>query len=444
MQFLKFGGGRNFYLKDFRNAYQFRPDVAPPRQKFQGYINFIPNRTLLAQFLGNDNLQLRTRLGSLIRTAQLPELQVQTQVVNQFNRKKTITTGREYAPINLTLFDTIQNEWLTMLMKYFTYQFADATNKFTPDLSNSRSRVLTNVERGVPTRDMDVESLQNGVRQYNTKSAFATDSTKSGYDSNRFGFTQRQTPYFFERIDMILYHGNKGVQYSLANPIITTINFGDIDYADSGFKDITISLQYEYFSVFENLNFDLGEQDLARFENMDGVDLPSLFGKEIRKPIALDETDIKGVMNRGREPQILTQFEGTNNSDEFEAGKNLLMPDANTNVTYSNTPRPEQFVDADGDGKDDNTGETYKEFKKRTDTRSALEKTSDFFTDNPFGRILDRGFSAAVHGADIEDAFTGGVFNEITQAIQNPRAKDPLNGKGKRVDSGSEEEDEST
>ena len=105
MQFLKFGGGRNFYLKDFRNAYQFRPDVAPPRQKFQGYVNFIPNRTILqALSQGTDSSALRTRLGSLVRTAQLPELQVQTQVVNSFNRKKTITTGREYAPITLTLF----------------------------------------------------------------------------------------------------------------------------------------------------------------------------------------------------------------------------------------------------------------------------------------------------------------------------------------------------
>ena len=73
----------------------------------------------------------------------------------------------------------------------------------------------------------------------------------------------------FERIDMIMYHGNTGVQYSLANPIITSINFGDIDYADSGFKDIQIQVAYEYFSVFDQLNFNLGEQDLARFERMD-------------------------------------------------------------------------------------------------------------------------------------------------------------------------------
>jgi len=81
MQFLKFGGGRKFYAKDFRNAYHFRPDVAPPRQKFQGYINFVPNRALLGTFLGlEDSLNLRTRLSSLIRTAQLPEVTINTEV----------------------------------------------------------------------------------------------------------------------------------------------------------------------------------------------------------------------------------------------------------------------------------------------------------------------------------------------------------------------------
>jgi len=429
VQFLKFGGGRNFYLKDFRNAYQFRPDVAPPRQKFQGYVNFIPNRALLGQLLGEDSLQLRTRLGSLVRTAQLPEVQIQTQIVNSFNEKKIVTTGREYSPIGLTLFDTIQNEWLTMLMKYYTYQFADSANKFSGTEASGR--------------DFDIASLTKNVNKYNSESPakFTEDNTNKGYDSNAFGFTQRQTPYFFERIDIILYHGDTGIQYSLANPIITNIQFGDLDYADSGLKDIQIQLQYEYFSVFNELNFQLSEQDLARFENMEGVDLPSLFGKEIKKPIAITTpTKMDGIMGRGREPQILTQFEG---GEDFNAGKNLLTADEAPS-SYKLRPGPEQFVDEDEDGKDDNTGETYKEFKKRTDTRSILEKTSDFFSDNPFGRILDRGLSAAVHGGDIEDALTGGIFNEITQAIENPRPKDPLKGKGKRVDSGSEEEDEGT
>ena len=403
MQFLKFGGGRNFYLKDFRNAYHFRPDVAPPRQKFEGYINFVPNRALLGTFL-EDNKNLRTRLSSLVRTAQLPEVQVQTQVVNAFNQKRIVTSGREYAPVGITLFDTIQNEWLTMLMKYITYNFADATNKFID---------TDNVQEG---RDLDHKLLLENVKKYNSETnGFGKDSTLKGYNPDGFGFTQRETPYFFERIDMIMYHGNTGVQYSLANPIITSINFGDIDYADSGFKDIQIQVAYEYFSVFDQLNFNLGEQDLARFERMDNVDLPGRYAGD-KKPIAITErTNIIPVMTRERHPQIHTQF----GSGEDQGKEGKVVTDESKLSTTSNAT----YTDAED---------------REVDEGGILSKASDFFSDNPFGRILDTGLSALVNGGDVKDALTGGLFNEFTQGIQNPKEGDIFNGKGKRIDLGSD------
>ena len=417
MQFLKFGGGRNFYLKDFRNAYHFRPDVAPPRQKFEGYINFVPNRALLGKFPDlNDNMNLRTRLSSLVRTAQLPEVQIQTQIVNAFNQKRIVTSGREYAPVSISLFDTIQNEWLVMLMKYFTYNFADSTSKHEDPIPGPKT---PNDPTKFRTRDLDHQMLLQNVHKYNMESPakFGQDNSKKGYDADAFGFTQRETPYFFERIDMIMYHGNTGVQYSLANPIITSINFGDIDYSDSGFKDIEIQIAYEYFTVHDQLNFKLGELDLSRFERMENVDLPGRYaGDDV--PIAIKEpTTMRGVMSRERHPQIHTQFgdagENVGEDNKFVTG------DSNLGVTSNPTYTPVESIDVGGEG-------------------GILDKVSDFFGDNPFGRILDKGLSAAVNGGDIKDALTGGLFNEFTQGIQNPKKGDIFNGRGKRIDTGSD------
>jgi len=79
MRFLKFGGNRKFFARDFRNAYQFRPDIAPPRQKFQGYVNFVINRDVGE--LGNtvDGKNFRTRISSLIKTATLPDVGFKTE-----------------------------------------------------------------------------------------------------------------------------------------------------------------------------------------------------------------------------------------------------------------------------------------------------------------------------------------------------------------------------
>ena len=385
MQFLKFGGGRRFYAKDFRNAYHFRPDVAPPRQKFQGYINFVPNRALLGTFLGlEDSLNLRTRLSSLIRTAQLPEVTINTEVKNSFNRKRVITTGREYAPINLTLFDTIQNEWLTVLMKYFTYNFRDATNK------------MDDSETG---RDSKFEISNDSLVAYNTETSHATDSSKKGYDSDAFGYSPSYHKNFFERIDMIVYHGNKGVQYSLINPTITTINFGDIDYSDSGFKDFNLSLAYEYFTVVDELNFNLGEADLGRFERVDGVELPG--SRNAKQPVALEPTDISEIMSRPRASQVFTQFE----QGDTDVSQQL----SNISNTYNG------YVGA-GDG----------------GPGSFLEGVQDFFEDSPFGRILDRGLSAAVNGGDVKDALIGGLTNEVVAGITSP-SEDTIFGEQKNT-----------
>jgi len=390
MQFLKFGGGRRFYAKDFRNAYQFRPDVAPPRQKFQGYINFVPNRALLDDnFLGlGDSVELRTRLSSLIRTAQLPEVSINTEIKNSFNRKRIITTGREYAPINLTIFDTIQNEWLTILMKYFTYNFRDATNKMIG-------------------REVTFEQLNESIVAYNNKTKHATDSSFSGYDSDAFGYSPSYYKNFFERIDIILYHADKGVQYSLVNPVITTINFGDIDYSDSGFKDFNLSLQYEYFTVHDTLNFELGESDLDRFERMDGVELPG--SRNIKKPVATEKpTDITQIVERPRATQVFTQFSEEN-----------ILPPVFTNEEYYN---PREKVESSGAG-------------------SFLSKVSDFFEDSPFGRILDNGLTAALNGGDVKDALLGGITGEIVDSIQNPR---PDSGTDGTENDDEENDDENT
>jgi len=373
MQFLKFGGGRKFYAKDFRNAYHFRPDVAPPRQKFQGYINFVPNRALLSSFLGlEDSLNLRTRLSSLIRTAQLPEVTINTEIKNSYNKKRIITTGREYAPINLTLFDTIQNEWLTMLMKYFTYNFRDSTGKMTSGSSIENKR------------DLDFELNQDSLIAYNSETKHGQDSSKKGYDSDAFGYSPSYHKNFFERIDIILYHGNKGVQYTLVNPVITTINFGDIDYSDSGFKDFNLSLQYEYFTVVDELNFNLGDADLARFERMEGVKLPG--SRNAKPPVALEKsTSIEPIMERKRASQVFTQF------GEEDPVK----------------PEVQKYYSKEYETQDGGPG-------------SFLDSIGDFLDDNPFGRILDKGLSAAIHGTDVKDALLGGITNEVVQGITDP------------------------
>ena len=95
-------GDREFYLKDFRNAYHYTPSQDPPRQQFGGFVSFVLDRDLFNTFY-NDNgsdEELRIRMSSLVRTADFPQIEFKTQTLNEYNRKKIINTGVEYQPDN--------------------------------------------------------------------------------------------------------------------------------------------------------------------------------------------------------------------------------------------------------------------------------------------------------------------------------------------------------
>ncbi|SVD16210.1 uncharacterized protein METZ01_LOCUS369064, partial [marine metagenome] len=82
---------KKFLLRDFRNAARLAPGVNPPRQKFEGYVNFILNRDLYASLFGDSTQnEFRTQISSLIRTADLPSVVFQTETKNAYNKKKIV------------------------------------------------------------------------------------------------------------------------------------------------------------------------------------------------------------------------------------------------------------------------------------------------------------------------------------------------------------------
>jgi hypothetical protein len=396
MEFWKSGTGRKFFLKDFRNAEQFKPDIAPPRQKFQGYVNFIINRRLISMM--DDTSAFRTRISSLVRTATLPEVNFVTEIKNSFNRKKIIQTGVEHSPVSMVVMDTVQNEWLTLFMKYYSYHYMNPRNKF-----EGTSR--------------DTSFIGGDTHGGFQKSKFGKqgDEVTKGYQwsSNDFGLDLGVTKNFFERIDMILYHGNKGVQYSLFNPMMKGFSASEIDYSASDIMDFKIDFEYENMTTSNVYNFDLSEQDVARFENMAGVKLPGIGNN--RKPKSLDEQVTNILDDRKRTQQPKTGGDsGVDNllqTDKMFDDSSILVseldPTANTNILYSQK---------DGG---------YTNF----------DSESSFFEDNPFGRIIDRGLAALVNGQDTSDILKQALTDEINFAITNPKGEPDL---FTRVKSGSE------
>lgn len=304
---LGIGSGRKFYMRDFRNAYKFRPHVNPVRQKFQGYVNFIFNRELLPGLFANGDAgqtEFRTTISSLVRTAELPGVNFQTETFNSYNRKRIVNTGVEYEPVNITVYDTVGNEWLAVLMKYFAYHYMDPRNK-----------------QQAPN-DRDIAgwfSSAGGVEFVN--SAFGK-SGESAFDSNRAGYNPNANAHFFERIDYVLYHGNKGVQYSIINPVLTSFKAAELDYTASDFRDFQLSFEYERFTVHNVVNFGLSEEDLDRFENVSSLQGPAFDGDPTVAEVSLAtrELPVLGVTTNSPAERPRTGQPGSYSPENRGAG----------------------------------------------------------------------------------------------------------------------------
>ncbi|MDA9843193.1 hypothetical protein N9C44_01830 [bacterium] len=372
MEFLKFLGKNaksKFYARDFRNNYRFRPDVNPPRIKFEGYVNFVFNRDL-ASFLGMENNTYKTNISSLVRRAQLPTVNFKNITKNQYNKKRIVSTGVEFAPVEITVFDTLNNEWLQLLMRYFSYLYMNPRNK-----------------NDVGDRDVHM----NTPAGLENNSEFGGTSFKSG----EAGLNLQRDKQFFERIDIIMYHGGKGVQYSLTGPLLNSFSMGDMDYSSNEFVEFTMNIEYENFTTFDIANFDLGAVDLDRFEKVNGLDFAS------------DEVMIKplGILGSGSEMEFLGQHD-------------------NNYGTRGRTVQPQ----LDPIQYDTNTGDVITTGKKEDTTAKA--STYDAI-DNPFSLdpsknilkgLLNTAVLSKLTGNDVSDSVKNYTLTAITRAATDKMA----------------------
>jgi len=351
-------GSKKFLVRDFRNASQLVPGVNPPRQKFEGYVNFILNRDIFDKF--KDTHNFRKEISSLIRTADLPSVVFQTETKNQYNKKKIVNTGVTYNPVGITVFDTVGNEWLTTLMKYFSYHFMDPRN----------------LQKG-DDRDIAGHRGREG----------GLVNMKDGFDSNATGYNLNASAQFFERIDYVLYHGRKGVQYSIFNPVMTNFKPGGIDYSSSEVQEFSMEFEYERFTVFNELNFALGDEDLSRFES-----IAQLSGD-------LFEEDLPEVMKTSRTLKLL----GTEDADKR---------DRSAQPAYTTTPgNPDSETIA-------RSAEEATYAASNTGTRSAGAKDSSgsIFKDI-LGDVADSALSAVLRGQNVKDAIVSTAVAKVSTAV---------------------------
>jgi hypothetical protein len=240
------------YFRNWRNADRFKPNITPPRQKFQGFVEFHFNPGI-ASVIDNSSA-FRSQISTLVQTAKIPEITFQTAVKRQYNHRRIVQTGVDYGPCSITVVDTVANEWLTLFMKYFAFQYNDPRNRTGAGAGNER--------------DTDPKQWESNSVSTTKPSAFMTDS----YNSNDAGMDIHNETHFIDSIRIINYHGGKGVEYILFRPQITSFTPSELDYTGSDFRTFDIDFEIESMTVNQKFNFDLVDTDLVRLEQITNVE----------------------------------------------------------------------------------------------------------------------------------------------------------------------------
>jgi hypothetical protein len=194
-------------MADFQHASRLYVDDnfrLAPRTKFLYYAVFNINREAIRDSSFGDRHKLE--LNYLVKRMDLPKYSLQTENLNQYNRKTTTYTSIAYDPINLTFHDDNNGVTNSFWALYYGYYFQD---------------------------------------RFNGESAYAPRPYKNK-PNFRYGLdTDIRTP-FFNSIELFTLSRHKFHAYLICNPRVTSWQHDQMDQTDgAGIIENQMTLAYD-------------------------------------------------------------------------------------------------------------------------------------------------------------------------------------------------------
>ena len=172
------------------------------------------------------NQQRVSELGMLVKSTDLPKFALQTETVNQYNRKTVIQKGITYNPVSMVLHDDQSNVVHNMWLNYYRYYYADSTWGGTGPI---------------------------GTAKDNTPGAYQNNKYLPANDlftPTDYGLNSKLTVApFFRSITIYQLNRKLFTSYKLVNPIIQAWEHDRVDQS-SGNKMAESKMSLNYEAVF--------------------------------------------------------------------------------------------------------------------------------------------------------------------------------------------------
>lgn len=231
----------NDYLKDYAHASKTFTSAGyqnAPRFKFLYHVFFNINTGQLPGLQANPLFSTSdvSTFGLLVKNIELPKFRIDTETLNQYNRKRVVQKKIEYQPVRCVFHDDGGDAIRRLWYNYFAYYYKDASQKYNNVLTGS-----TTGQAGTNANGFD----------YNVRDIYDSDRKVNdwGYIGETYGDNTQFSdgkPLFFRDITIYGFNQHKYVWYTLINPLINEWNHDTYDYAtDGGTMENSMTISYE-------------------------------------------------------------------------------------------------------------------------------------------------------------------------------------------------------
>ena len=246
--FLKgFFGGQG--LKDYAHASKtFRTNgyEYAPRNKFLFHCYFNINtsevRPLQAVFSETE----KSTIGLMVKTIELPKFKMDTEVLNQYNRKRLIQKKINYDPVQVTFHDDGGDLTRSMWYNYYAYYYKDPNQQYGGASNQNGSSGAIQSLPGFSYNNRDIYANDRPVNDWGFIGESYNQSNSGSGGVGSGGDQSSGKPPFFKDITIYGMDQHKWVSYVLINPLIQSWNHDTYNYSEgAGVMQNTMSIQYE-------------------------------------------------------------------------------------------------------------------------------------------------------------------------------------------------------
>lgn len=222
-----------------------------PRNKFQFFVSVHFNKNPevnahVEKFLNRDD---QTFITTMVKNVTLPSMNIDTEVLHQYNKKRVSQTRLKYDPVTITFHDTVEGKTLRFWEMYYEYYFRDGV---------------------APEKLEDSRTRKHAEFKYQPWSANFNDN--AGYHIQRVGNNR----YLIDSISIYQVHGGRFSRIELVNPRISQFQHDTLDYsAASELVEMKMTLEYEAV-LYANVNEQLNSEELERYLSGDFWEMSNL------------------------------------------------------------------------------------------------------------------------------------------------------------------------